>query len=183
MQSVSSAGDSIVLELNQIADLKQSESVPSGMVGISSPKDKSEEESPVKPKKVGFTNSADDRIIAERQPPLPQTASPSKEENGKVRSLERSNISDESAISGIKTTCKASRKESKGQVATQGSKTLSKTESDGAGKYYDKSISILRRSNSDAVMSRRSENGQAASVKIQFTKDGIKVISDKESIV
>lgn len=42
---------------------------------------------------------------------------------------------------------------------------------------------LLRRSKSDAVMSRQGQNGETVSVKIQFTKDGIKVISDKESIV
>ncbi|KAK6633075.1 hypothetical protein RUM43_012818 [Polyplax serrata] len=42
---------------------------------------------------------------------------------------------------------------------------------------------LLRRSKSDAVMSRKGQNGETVSVKIQFTKEGIKVISDKESIV
>ena len=41
----------------------------------------------------------------------------------------------------------------------------------------------LRKSKSDAVMSTKKQNGDTPSVKIQFTKEGIKVISDKESIV
>lgn len=59
---------------------------------------------------------------------------------------------------------------------------VSKMESEGDDKS-SKSRNILKRSNSDAIMSRRNENGEAVSVKIQFTKDGVKVISDKESIV
>lgn len=48
---------------------------------------------------------------------------------------------------------------------------------------FGKGNQLLRRSQSDAVMSKKSQNGETASVKIQFTKEGIKVISDKESIV
>lgn len=113
----------------------------------------------------------------------------------KVKKLERSpkkkitdlsDFSDESNVSKTdvlqENVQKIVKKPPKRHSKTPDLRKVSKMESEGSDKS-SKSRNILKRSNSDAIMSRRNENGEAVSVKIQFTKDGVKVISDKESIV
>lgn len=108
------------------------------------------------------------------------------EKSPKKKISDLSDFSDESNVSKTEVlqehNPKVVKKPPKRYSKTPDLRKASKIESEGNDKN-SKSRNVLKRSNSDAIMSRRNENGEAVSVKIQFTKDGVKVISDKESIV